>query len=435
MDWQLFEDAYFAAAKREILADMRANPDHTFYVAALHDSYRELDGQICLPCVGLNSLEKLREEQGTEEAAYDYGPPNWDWCGIVPETKRLDKLLSDLQDEANRSTQNHWLRTEKRFVSTMVRVVKRLYQELKGRKQTTDDFLVYFDEEGDLELIRKCLPKTLFQRHFGRHDEEERQQRASVAALPGVEQMRKYLEDYEEYEKEILRPGDDTIDALVANLKDDEVGWNAASYLGRHGVASKKVIQALRREVRKLTGAASWSASALAMLGDTKYLLKLTDDEATRDEAVSGLAAPLKDWASESVKPIPLDYRPIEQLLKKGCPECEEILIEYLSPGMSFIRITATDVPEAIRGLNSPHLVIRQHAVCVLNDRTLGKAAAKTILPALVEMLHDEHPNVRRLAILSISGWKAAAKPYLAEIRRLKKDSDPAVRSAARSAS
>ncbi len=433
MDWQQLEDAYFTAAKREILGVMRGNPDHTFYAAALHDSYRELDGQICLPCVAANSIEKLREQQGGDEATYDYGPPNWDWCGVLPETKRLNKLVDALQEEANRGTQNHWFRTEKRFFSTMVRVAKRLYKELKDRRQTTDDFLVYFDdEEGDIELIRKCVPKALYLKHFGEQDDRQQQRRDSLGSLPSAEQIRKYLLDYEEYEAEILKPGGETIDSLIANLKDDEVGWAAANFLGRLADSSDKVIRALRREVRQSSDAAMWSASALGMLGDTKYLLKLTDDEATRYEAVNGLTAPLKAWANESVKPIPLDYRPLEGLLKKECAECTEIAAEELKPGNSFCQIVATDIDEALRGLQSPHLVIRQHAVCILDDRSLGKAAAKKILPALIEMLHDPHPNVRRLAILSISYWKASAKPYLAEIKRMKKDPDAEVRSTAR---
>lgn len=432
MDWQQLEDAYFAAAKREILAVMRANPGHTFYAAALHDSYRELDGQLCLPCVGLNSVEKLGSQPGSVEVSYDYAPANWDWSGIVPETKRLVRLHGDLQGDANRSTQKHWFRTEKRFMSTMVRVAKRLYKGIKGRKQTTAEFVVYFDDEdGDLELIRKCLPKAFFKMHFGHHDEGQQQRESVVATLPHVEKMRAYLDDYETYETEILEPGQATIDALLANLKDNEISWRAARFLGSHGVASVKVIKGLRQKVRRSTDAASWSARALGILGDTDFLLKLTDDETTRCAAVSGLAAPLLSWANDSVKPIPLNYCSIERLLKKTCPKCTTFAKEQLAPGRCFVEIDASDIDEAIRGLTSPHLVIRQHAVSILDDRSLGKAVAKKVLPALVETLNDRHPNVRRLAILSISSWKAAAKPYLAEILKMKKDPDADVRSTA----
>ena len=136
---------------------MRENRGHVFYAVALHASYRELDGQICLPCLAANSVEELRKQQGRQDVTYDYGPPNWHWCAIAPETKELQRHAVALQEEATRSTENHWYRTEKRFISTMVRVVKRLYATLKERQQTTSDFIVFFDDEqGDIELIRKC---------------------------------------------------------------------------------------------------------------------------------------------------------------------------------------------------------------------------------------------------------------------------------------
>jgi hypothetical protein len=430
IDWKRLEDAYAAQAEREILKLMRGNPAHALYAVALHGSYRELDGEICLPCLAANSIETLRDQQGCDEVEYDFGPPNWDWCGIILETKELNRLATALQDEATRSTQNHWYKTEKRFISTMVRVTKRLYAILKERKQTTSDFVVFFDDEqGDLDLIRKCIPKSLFLKHFPDQDLEEKRRR-KLTASPISKKLKTYLSDMWEFQAEVVQLGEGAVDGLIANLKSSEDGWMAASLLGQIGVSSDKVIRALRREVRRSSAAAMQSASALGVLGDTKYLLKLTDDDVTRENAISGLTAPYQ--AGECVKPIPLDYRLLERLVEKKCSKCTRMVKKELAPGTSYCDIAVSDIDEAIRGLQSPHLVIRQHAVCVLGERSLGKTAAKRILPALAEKLRDRHANVRRLAIWNISYWKSAAKPYRLEIRKLIKDSDPDVRSTAR---
>ncbi len=432
IDWKRLEDAYAAQAEREIVKLMRENRGHVFYAVALHASYRELDGQICLPCLAANSVEELRKQQGRQDVTYDYGPPNWHWCAIAPETKELQRHAVALQEEATRSTENHWYRTEKRFISTMVRVVKRLYATLKERQQTTSDFIVFFDDEqGDIELIRKCVPKSLFLKHFGDQNADEK--RPILLASSSIsEKLATYFDDMDsddkwEYADEIVKLGEVAVDGLVANLKRSDDGWMAARVLGKMGISSDKVIHALRREVRQSSRAAGWSAVALATLGDYDYLFKLTDDDATREDAIGGLVSPM--LSGESLR---LGYRLVERLLGKKCPKCNRIARRETAPGIGYGEIAITDIDEAIRALRSPYLVIRQHAVCVLGERSLGKAAAKKILPALVDKLQDRHPNVRRLAVLNISYWKAAAKPYHSEIRKLIKDSDPDVRFIAR---
>ena len=86
--------------------------------------------------------------------------------------------------------------------------------------------------------------------------------------------------------------------------------------------------------------------------------------------------------------------------------------------------LTEADVDEALRGLESKHAVVREHAVRVLGDRRLGAKITARILPALATRLQDRSARVRRLAILSLSYWKKTAKPYAAEIRKLFKDPD-----------
>ena len=100
IDWKRLEDAYAAWAEREIVKLMRENRGHVFYAVALHASYRELDGQICLPCLAANSVEELRKQQGRQDVTYDYGPPNWHWCAIAPETKELQRHAVAIQEDA-----------------------------------------------------------------------------------------------------------------------------------------------------------------------------------------------------------------------------------------------------------------------------------------------------------------------------------------------
>lgn len=76
------------------------------------------------------------------------------------------------------------------------------------------------------------------------------------------------------------------------------------------------------------------------------------------------------------------------------------------------------DLSELIRGLNSAHVVIRQHAAFVAGDRALGKAVSKKLLPTLAEKLTDPVPNVRLLALLALSYWKSDAAKHIAMANR-----------------
>ena len=173
---------------------------------------------------------------------------------------------------------------------------------------------------------------------------------------------------------------------------------------------------------------ADHSARALFLLGDVEFLFPLVQNARTRSLALTGILTGLKPRASRCLHPIPLDYRPAERLLALKSAAVTRLVNEELRPGSSFIDIKATDVAEALRGLSSPYVVIRQHAVCVLGDRGLGKAAGKVVLPALADRFHDPEPNVRRLTLLALSYWKAAAQPYHAEMRKLQKDKDADIR-------
>ncbi|MEV4546207.1 HEAT repeat domain-containing protein [Micromonospora echinaurantiaca] len=73
---------------------------------------------------------------------------------------------------------------------------------------------------------------------------------------------------------------------------------------------------------------------------------------------------------------------------------------------------------EAVRGLTSPHVVIRSHATCVLGDRRLGATVAWRVLPLLGQAVErDEDGTVRRLAILSLLSWQKDSRRYATVVR------------------
>lgn len=92
--------------------------------------------------------------------------------------------------------------------------------------------------------------------------------------------------------------------------------------------------------------------------------------------------------------------------------------------------LAAKTIPRArfARLFGSEHPVVRWHAASRLGDRSFGARVGKKILPALARGLADPDPTVRRLVVLSISYWKAAAAPYRGAIEALRQDADELVR-------
>lgn len=425
MNWQQLEDAYFRTAKRLISGVIRENSNQTVYAVALHEYYSELDGAITLPLVGVNTLESLPEG---DDGSIKYNPADWQWRDLEVSTQEVERLAGQMNVEANRSTQAHWYRTEKKFINTLIHVIKRLYKEFKDDPRTTGDFICYptFDCDG-MDVLAKSVPKKLRMQHFGDHYKAEAE-REKVVSAPPDDRLEKFREDLWEFEDEVAAMGADAVDFLISELKTGEDRNTAARLLGRIGIADKPVIEALRNVVTASEKPAAWSARALGMLGDSEWLLAQTESEATRKNAVVGITAPLMSWASECNTPVPLDYRPLESLLESGNAEFEQIAADIVKPGSQFIDITRDDIDETIRGMQSPHVIIRQHAVCVAGERKLGKNAAKQLLPAIVGCFQDDVANVRRLAILSLSYWKAAAKPWHEDARKLMHDPNVDVR-------
>ncbi len=422
-DWTAFETAFAETAETAIDKWFAKYPKQHPYAIAFHECYSELDGPISIPSLGINSIEKQKYEEGTDEENYKWSPGDWHWTSILPERSPLAKLENLLTDEACSGSQAHWNKTKKRYEKVLLNVTKHLYQKYSKHPQVADDFVVYIDdEEYGLDLIKRCVPARLYKKHFAELD------KPNLSKLSPAEKLAIYIKDIWSYEKEILALGAEAIPALIEKLDDPEDGWAAAGMLADINQPTEAVIAALRKHAKTIGGTGELSAGALHLLGDVEFLYGLLNDEELRNQAVDGIVSGLKVGASDRKTPLPLDYSHVERLLAMNSPAIEARVIEELKPGGSFIDPKASDLDELIRGLNSPHVVIRQHAACVAGDRALGKAVGKKLLPVLAEKLTDPVPNVRRLTLLALSYWKSDAVPYHDEMKKLQKDKDPQVR-------
>ncbi|WP_419194112.1 DUF4303 domain-containing protein [Novipirellula herctigrandis] len=420
MDWKQFERRLFDAwelAFRQWLAD---HPNQHVYALAFHEGYREIDEVIRLPWLAVNSLEALQELQGTEDVELQWNPTDWRWPNIdAVDATSVDDLETELNDEANRGSQKQWLATEKRFLSVMVRISKALRKEFASNAQTTKEIVVYLSEEvSDFDTLKRCVPKRLFDKYFADLDPKP----AIAPPSSTTELMQRYLEAPWNYKEEILQLGDSAIDPLIAYL-DEQHGHFAAGLLGQLGHGNPKVITVLRSSIQEKPRVAGACANALFDLGDKEFLITLIDDPDACPHIVRAITRGLKQFEHHR-----LDYRLVERFLNDGSEEVKVMIVDEIKPGSSFDDIQVADIDEVLRGLTSEHLAIRQHAVMLMACRGLGSKAGKRLLPELAKQLQDDNANIRRLALLSLKGWKSAAKPYRDQMWALKEDPDRKVR-------
>jgi hypothetical protein len=421
IDWKNVQDAVFDAALAAITRLMDRNAA-TFYAVVFHEFYAEAGGVIAMPCLAANTVEYLAGKEDSRWSSAD-----WKWARINYATAETRKLHRDIERAAISRDEAFWEQVHAGFLEVFVKVAKKLTAGLRKHPRADKDFGVFvFAEEDEIEVLRRCVTPARFKKLFPQLQAElDGAKQAAGSPLDG--KLATYRQDLRRYEKEILSLGAQALPMLREALQDQEQAWAAADCLAKIGVPDPEVIRVLKRRALKADELAFHDTIALALLGEVDFLLVLADSPKTRDIAVQGIRSLYSIWLNWCRQPRTLDYRPLERLLEK--PGCKG-KVKGLYSGTC--EITEAGVDEALRGLESRHALIREHAITILGDRRLGAKAATRVLPALVARLQDRSATARRLAILSLSRWKKVARPYAAEVRKLFDDPNADVAFAAK---
>ncbi len=434
-DWSGFEGELTAALVERVRSAIAERPDAGYDAAALDHIYRETDGPIMLPYLGLRDAEAAADPDRSWSTA-DWGDFEDEW---LPD-ERTRHWQQALTSYACGGSSGRWEATFERYLTVLVRVCKRARTTLRTTGVTDRTFIVVlFDDARYETILRRILPERELHRHFPELDEHA-VEAARVAALPTADRAAYHAGrlgnfdgpiDSEESERELRRLGAAAIPALLPLLRLSGQAWQAAMLLADIGLPDREAIAALDAALTRLDGAdRSWAARALSRLGRLELVLARIDalDE---DTVVSAVAAPYTAFRDRAVPPPPLDYRPLEEFLERN-PARAASVAEELQPGRSFCTITAGEVDTALAALDSPHPVVRWHAASVLDERGLGRAVARRVLPSLARVAeHDPEFTVRRLALLSLLRWKRDAGAYLDLVERLAPGMDAAVRGVA----
>lgn len=424
MDWKSWESQALAAYLRAIAIWFQNNPSESIDAICLHESYREQNANICVPhlAVRLHPVKSSLSQPDTTSVSWN--PADWTDRHLAEQSTELMELEAQVIEEANRSSPAHWQKTEKKFLESCTRIVKAIRQELSNHPQINKHLVVYFsDEEGGLDLLKKCVTAAQFKKHFSEYE------LPSPPLLTSCDDVELSLFDnLITNEATILQYGSRAIEPLVSRLNDPQNGWLAASLLARLNQPSDYVLGELRKRLEEGSKFSSAMAISLSKLGDREYLLDKVSQTNLQAAIVIGLLSPLKAKANP---PVSLDYSAAINLLDRHDDTISTLVNEQLKPGSVTLEIVPADVPEAFRGLEYPHEIIQLHAITVLGDRALGKKLSESILPKLVSKLHHPSATVRRITLLSLSYWKAACKPYHEEMRKCLEDPVSIVRSTA----
>jgi hypothetical protein len=412
MDWKTLE-SHLAATACAKLDALLASDAGIVYGAAFLGSYREAERVIDLPSFGANTLAALDEDHPDRDEDGFWGvkwnPADWRWNWEPSEygDETFVELDTTLQAFANRGTPEQWDAAETRFVATVARAAAAVRKQFAKHPKVDKHFVVFFhDESGGAELAKTSMSASLFLRHFPEQDETE-QTRRRLATLPESEQAPYYVSrlgqyegiNTEEAEAWLVAHGASAVPHLIGLLPDGKEAWHAAMILGLADIPDPAAIAALRQATAAQEQSTwSWSASALGYLGDVDWLL--TQSPAI---AVAGCCASLSGFRDRGAQPVVLDYAPVERLLAQH-PGFQAQVEAQLEPGANFCTIRATDVPEAIRGLQSLHAVIRRHAACVLNERRIGKQGIAAAVAALQACAEDPDEQMRYLVGVALDG-------------------------------
>ncbi|EJE50027.1 hypothetical protein PMI14_05427 [Acidovorax sp. CF316] len=450
MDWQAFEQTLLDDALAQVLPALRAHPLRSdVYAVALAGIYREHDGPIHLPTVAMNSEAALAgagdEASEGEGTLYDlrWNPADWCWPDMASGSAAMAAAEATLATEAQGGDVAQWEAADRRCIDALVRVCQRLRDALHASAvadRLTPGFAVLLHEDSDegVAMALRCLGDEAFARLLPGHA-ADLAEAARVAALPDAERLRYHLaclahqpapelgltreqaQRHGEAAQRALRAfGPAAIPALLPLLARTETQCEAARLLGEIGAATPEVVAALRAQVLRAVPRSSLRhlaqagrnicAGALAHLGDSAWLLQQAQAGTLGDECVAqGLSSPYGAFRNRALDPLPLDYRPVESLPAVQ-PALLPLVEQWLRPGKGTCTLRLHEVDEALRGLQSPLTVVRQHAAMVLGERALGAEAGARTVPALAHaVVHDSDETVRYLAVLALDDWRGAA--------------------------
>lgn len=444
----------WAELQRRLVADMAAalrglfaqEPDQRYYAAALHGSYRELDGTIGWPALAANSLQALGRERPLDQApealwSAAWNPPEWQWSDVDFHSAALEALGAAVERAARNATRAQWLALERQWLQTLAAACRELQAQLRDQAGLAPDFVVFLHEEADTaHWLRACVGEAAFARLFP-GELAQAAERERVLALPVAERVEALLAQVDRYDgaftseqaqDALCALGAAAVPALRARLPQRE-GWRAAMLLARIGQADDETVAALRAQFsgHRDPPAQAWAARALALSGDREWLFAQLA-RAPRGPALEGLCAPYT--ASRDPGPCRLDYAPLQRLLS-GPAAVAERARELLKPGTGYCRLRADEIDAALQGLAAPQAFVRAHAAAICDDRGLGAADGARLLPALARCVAtDPDAQVRFLAALSLGYWKREAAPWSTVLAAACEDADERVRRAARGA-
>jgi hypothetical protein len=392
LDWDAFRNALQAA----LLEAVSAAAGGPWRAAALTELYAETDGIICAPSLFLN------DDGDDIDSPADWGDGIDDWA---PEP-----WIEALTAEACSGTVSHWEEIFTRYQDLLIQICV-----AAGAHLGIPVFYINYDCYE--QTLARCLSPAQLRSLFPDVVATLRE-RARVSALPPGEQIAYYISrlgrfdgliNSEEAQAALRGFGSAAATALLPLLSEgDDACVDAAKLLGEIGVPDDTVISALSGAVAASTPdspAQAWSCRALAQL-DRLDLVLAVASSLSSEVVATAVTARYTSFRDHGAHPLSLDYTPLEDFLSAH-PDIAPAIADELQPGRGYCVISPAEVPEALRGAASPHVLVRKHAVCVLGERRLGEDAGRQIIPRLRTIAEtDPDSEVRRLAALSLEWWK-----------------------------
>jgi hypothetical protein len=269
LDWAGFEGVLVDALVQGVRSTVADYPDERFYAAVLDRIYRETDGQITLPSLGMNSVEALAQLPVKVQADVRWSAADWDH---YDDEWLAEDLARDwerrLTAEACRGTTRQWEVTFRRYLAMLIRVCRQARTALHASGATDRDFVVLLlDDEHHEALIKRVLTKGEVGRYFPEYDVRA-VELARVAALPEAERAAYYAARLEavdgpvsgeEAEQALRGLGSAAFPALIPMLAARGRAWWAAKLLADIGRPADDVVRALHAALTRSEGSdQSW---------------------------------------------------------------------------------------------------------------------------------------------------------------------------------